>query len=192
MRNQILIILIFILTNCLTFSQETNVVSIAKVVDGDTIPVMDLDEVNISAYHIVKKGEFRRTTRLIRYVKKVYPYAKIAGIKLKEYNELLLKTPDEKEQKKILKRAEQELKDEFGEDLRKLTFSQGKILIKLIDRETGDSSYDLVKELRGGFSAFFYQTFARLFGYNLKTKYDPNGEDAIIELIVMMIENGSI
>jgi hypothetical protein len=163
-----------------------------KVVDGDTIPVMNLNEVHISGYRIVNKGEFRRTTRLIRYVKKVYPYAKIAGIKLKEYNELLLQTEDKKEQKKILKRAEQELKDEFGDDLRKLTFSQGKILIKLIDRETGDSSYDLVKELRGGFSAFFYQTFARLFGYNLKTKYDPNGEDALIELIVMMIENGTI
>lgn len=192
MRNQILVILIFILTSYFTFAQETRVASMAKVVDGDTIPVMNLNEVRISGYRIVNKGEFRRTTRLIRYVKKVYPYAKIAGIKLKEYNELLHNTPDQKEQKKILKRAEQELKDEFGDDLRKLTFSQGKILIKLIDRETGDSSYDLVKELRGGFSAFFYQTFARLFGYNLKTKYDPNGEDALIELIVMMIENGTI
>ena len=164
----------------------------AKVVNGDTIPVVQLDEVGVSAYRIVDRGEFRRTTRLIRHVKKVYPYAKIAGIKLKEYNEILLNTPDKKEQRKILKRAEKELKEEFGDDLRKLTFSQGKILIKLIDRETGDSSFDLVKDLRGGFSAFFYQTFARLFGYNLKTKYDPKGEDSLIELIVMMIESGTL
>lgn len=183
---------IFIFLSSLVFSQEDKQISMAKVVKGDTIPVVQLKEVNISGYRIVKKSEFRRTTRLIRHVKKVYPYAKIAGIKLKEYNEILLNTSDKRERKKILKRAEKEIKEEFGNDLRKLTFSQGKILIKLIDRETGDSSYDLVKDLRGGFSAFFYQTFARIFGYNLKAKYDPTGEDSLIELIVLMIENGSL
>ncbi|MBU1013837.1 MAG: DUF4294 domain-containing protein [Bacteroidetes bacterium] len=173
-------------------AQDKKVVSYAKIVNGDTIPVVQLKEVNVSAYRIVEKNEFRQMTRFIRNVKKVYPYAKIAGLKLKEYNDILLQTPDEKEQKKILKRAEQELKDEFGEDLKQLTFSQGKILIKLIDRETGNCSFELVKELRGGFTAFFYQAFARIFGYDLKEKYDPRGEDSLIELIVMMIENGSI
>ena len=192
MRNRILIIFIFIVFCSLANAQETKIVSYAKIVDGDTIPVVNLEEINISAYRIVEKNEFRKMTRLIRHIKKVYPYAKLAGIKLKEYNNILLQTPDKQEQKKILKRAEQELKEEFGDDLKKLTFTQGRILIKLIDRETGNSSYDLVKDLRGGFSAFFYQTFARLFGYNLKTKYDPKGEDSLIELIVMMIENGSI
>lgn len=192
MKNQILIILFFLLSNCLVQSQDTKVVSYAKVVKGDTIPVVQLDQVSIKAYRIVKKNEFRKMTRLIRSVKKVYPYAKLAGIKLKEYNDILLQTPDKHEQRKIIKQAEDELKEEFGDDLRKLTFSQGKILIKLIDRETGNTSYDLVKELRGGFSAFFYQAFARLFGYNLKVNYDPLGKDSLIELIVMMIENGTI
>jgi len=73
-----------------------------------------------------------------------------------------------------------------------MTFSQGKILIKLVDRETGNSSYELVKELRGAFSAFFYQAFARIFGFNLKIKYDPEGEDREIETIVKMIETGQI
>ena len=192
MKLRILILFIFIFTFAKVQSQEKKVVSYAKVVNGDTVPVVILDEVNISDYRIVKRAEFRRMTRLIRYVKKVYPYAKLAGIKLKEYNEILLQVDDKRERKKILKKAEKELQEQFGDDLRKLTFSQGKILIKLIDRETGDSSFDLVKDLRGGFSAFFYQTFARLFGYNLKTKYDPGGADSNIELIVRMIENGSI
>ncbi|PKP34668.1 MAG: DUF4294 domain-containing protein [Bacteroidetes bacterium HGW-Bacteroidetes-17] len=192
MRKQILILFFVLFYLSQLMAQDKKVVSYAKIVNGDTIPVVQLNEVNVSAYRIVEKNEFRQMTRLIRNIKKVYPYAKIAGLKLKEYNDILLQTPDEKEQKKILKRAEQELKDEFGEDLKKLTFSQGKILIKLIDRETGNCSFDLVKELRGGFTAFFYQAFARIFGYNLKEKYDPKGEDSIIELIVMMIENGSI
>jgi len=192
MRKQILILFFFLFYMSMLLAQNEKVVSYAKIVNGDTIPVVQLNEVSVSAYRIVEKNEFRQMTRLIRNVKKVYPYAKIAGLKLKEYNDILLRTPDEKEQRKILKRAEQELKDEFGEDLKKLTFSQGQILIKLIDRETGNCSFDLVKELRGGFTAFFYQAFARIFGYNLKEKYDPKGEDSLIELIVMMIENGSI
>ena len=73
-----------------------------------------------------------------------------------------------------------------------MTFSQGKILIKLIDRETGESSYALVQELRGNFTAFFYQAFARLWGYDLKVRYDPEGEDQQIEAIVKMIERGQI
>lgn len=192
MRKQILLLFFSLFSVSILMAQDKKVISYAKIVKGDTIPVVQLDEVSVSAYRIVKRNEFRQMTRLIRNVKKVYPYAKIAGLKLKEYNDILLQTPNEKEQRKILKRAEQELKDEFGEDLKKLTFSQGQILIKLIDRETGNCSFELVKELRGGFTAFFYQAFARIFGYNLKEKYDPKGEDSLIELIVMMIENGSI
>ncbi len=192
MKLRILILFLFTFIFIKVQAQEHKVASYAKIVDGDTVPVVILDEVNVSAYRIVKRGEFRRMQRLIRYVKKVYPFAKLAGIKLKEYNEILLQVEDKKERKKILKQAEKDLQEEFGDELRKLTFSQGKILIKLIDRETGDSSFDLVKDLRGGFTAFFYQTFARLFGYNLKTKYDPGGTDATIELIVRMIENGTI
>jgi hypothetical protein len=91
-----------------------------------------------------------------------------------------------------MKQAEEEIEAEYGQELRDLTISQGKILIKLIDRETGNSSYDLVADLRGEFRAVFYQAFARIFGYNLKIKYDPEGEDKDIELIVRMIENGQL
>ena len=179
---------------CEAFSQEVKgIVVLANVIDGDTIPVIPLKEVNVFAFRITKnKREARRYGRLVRNVKKVYPYAKIAGIKLRKYNEILIATADEHEKRKIMRRAEDEIQDEFGNDLKKLTYSQGKILLKLIDRETDNSSYKLVQDLRGKFQAFFWQTFARLFGYNLKVKYDPKGKDRNIEMIVKMIEKGMI
>ena len=81
---------------------------------------------------------------------------------------------------------------EFEEELRSLTITQGRLLIKLIDRETGHTSFELVRELRGSFPAFFWQTIARLFGSNLKTKFDPAGEDELIDQIILLIESGQI
>jgi len=176
------------------FAQENKrIVVYAKIIDGDTIPIIPLPEVTVYSFKVFKnKREARRITRLMRNVRKVYPYAKLAGIKLNEYGEILEEAKNDRERRKIMKKAEKEIKAEFGNDLRKLNFSQGKILIKLIDRETGTSSFKLVQELRGKFVAFFWQTFARLFGYNLKTEYDPEGEDRAIETIVLMIENGAL
>lgn len=172
---------------------KERIVVYATMIDGDTIPVIPLHEVSIYSFRPHKsKKEARKTTKLIRNVKKVYPYAKLAGIKLVEYEGILADVEDKKERKKIMKQAEQELDDEFGDDLRDMTFSQGKILIKLIYRETGNSSYDLVAELRGKFRAFFWQAFARIFGFNLKNGYDPEGEDKEIEFIVKMIEAGQL
>jgi hypothetical protein len=82
------------------------------------------------------------------------------------------------------------LKEQFGSELTSLTINQGRILIALIDRETGETSYELVEELRGKFSAFFWQGLARIFGHNLKTHYDPDGEQRDIENIVQQIELG--
>lgn len=124
-------------------------------------------------------------------VKKVYPYAIIAAAKLKEY-EIKLKTiPNEKDRKKFMKKAEDDLQKEFSPELKKLTMSQGRILIKLIDRETGNTSYDLVKQLRGSFSAFMWQSLAKLFGSSLKSEYDANGEDRLIEIAIRQVEAGS-
>lgn len=163
------------------------------VVQGDTIPFFSLKEVEVISLEIPKtKKAKRRLSKLVKNVKKVYPYAKLAGIQLKKYENLLLAAESDKERKKIMKKAEQEIKEEYGGDLKNLTFSQGKILIKLLDRETGESSFELVQELRGKFTAFWYQTFAKLWGYNLKVKYDPEGEDKQIETIVRLIERGQI
>ena len=169
------------------------VVARATIILGDTIPVIDLREVEILSLKVPKTEKERRyNARLIKNVKKVYPFAKLAGIKLRQYDIILKDVKSEKERKRLMKRAEKEIKEQYGEPLKKLTFTQGKILIKLIDRETQNTSYDLVKDLRGSFSAFFYQTFARLWGYNLKTKYVPGGKDKKIETIVKMIDAGRL
>jgi hypothetical protein len=173
--------------------KKDRIVVNARILDGDTIPVIALQELRVYAFKPYKnKKEARRMTKLIRNVKIVYPYAKIAGIKLREYEEILAGVEDKKTRKKIMKQAEKEIEEEFGDDLRDFTFSQGKILIKLVYRETGASSYELVAELRGKFRAFFWQAFARIFGFNLKNGYDPKGEDADIEFIVQMIEAGQL
>jgi len=101
-------------------------------------------------------------------------------------------TPSQKKQ--MMKQAEKEIKEKFEADLKKLTRSQGEILIKLVDRETGNDSYTLVKELRGSFSAFLYQSLGKIFGYNLKTKFNPkeNKEDEMIEKIIYGIETNKI
>jgi hypothetical protein len=175
-------------------SQEQDSVWVyGVVVDGDTIPVISLKEARIYAYsRVLTAKEERQLTRLMKNVKIVYPYARMAGIKLLEYEDTLALAPDDQARRKIMKKVEEQLNAEYGDELRDLTVTQGKILLKLIDRETGETSYELVSELRGDFRAFFYQAFARLFGLNMKTGYDPDGEDQDIEYIVHLIETGQL
>jgi hypothetical protein len=90
----------------------------------------------------------------------------------------------------MMKELEQQLLREYKDDIKKLTISEGRILLKLIDREARRTSYALIKEFRGGFSAFFWQSIARIFGGDLKVEYDPYGEDKVLEHIVMLIEIG--
>jgi hypothetical protein len=165
----------------------------AIVIDGDTLWVAELDEIYIFPTKKFKnRRERRRYTRLIYNVKKAYPWAKIAGEKLSELEVHMMSLTTEKEQKDYMKMVEKELLDDYKEDLKKLTVTQGRILIKLVDRETGDTSYELVKELRGNISAVFWQALARLFGSNLKSEYDAEDEDRLIEEIVVLIENGQL
>lgn len=202
------IFLLFVLTLAVwtaeSFAQERKVgwprhpgadtlVVFAKIVGNDTIPLVQLPEVPVYAMQLFdKKRDIRKIERMIYHVKKVYPYARLAGIKLQQYEKVLSEASSDKERKRIMKQAEDEINAQFGPELKELTFTQGQILIKLIDRETKATSYKLVKDLRGGFTAFFYQGFARIWGYNLKTEYDPEGEDELIETIVLMIENGQL
>ena len=164
------------------------------IVEGnDTIPIVELPEVVIYdrqdfEYLYLK----RRYRRLIKNVKKTYPYAKVAGVRLKELDDHLVTIKDEKEQKAYIDQAEKEIMGEFEKEVKKLTVSQGIILVKLIDRETGRTSYQVIKELKGGFTAFFWQGIARIFGNNLKAEYDPEENDRIIEDIVLGIEAGYI
>ncbi len=165
----------------------------AVIIDGDTLWVAELDEVYIFPTKKFKnRRERRRYTRLIYNVKKAYPWAKIAGDKLAEVEIHMATLENEKEQNAYMKQVEKELLKDYKDDLKKLSITQGRILIKLVDRQTGDTSYELVKELRGKISAVFWQALARLFGSNLKSEYDPEGEDRLIEEIVILIENGQL
>jgi hypothetical protein len=125
-------------------------------------------------------------------VKKVYPMAKLASVKLGEYNRVYSSFKNERERKNYVKKVEKDLFAEFEGEIRKMKVSEGRILIKLLDRETGNSSYEIIKEFKGGFSAFFWQSVARLFGHDLKAQYDPYVEDRLIEYIVWEIEMGLI
>ncbi len=158
---------------------------------NDTLALIELEEVRV-----YKRSDFqymsykRRDIRLVKNVKKAYPYAKIAGRKLKELDEQLVRIKSETEQKMFIESAEKEMMKEFEQEVKKLTITQGIILVKLIDRETGHTSYEVIKDLKGGFTAFFWQGIARIFGNNLKLEYNPDGEDAQIEDIIRGIEGG--
>jgi len=173
------------------FSQTSDLIILrAVIIDGDTLPCVDLQEIHIiSTFSLLSDEEIRKNKKLIRNVKRTLPYAKLAREKLLEINNEL-ESVSEKKRSEIMKQREKEIEKEFSAELKKLSFSQGLVLIKLIDRETGSSSFDLVKDLRGSFRAFFYQTFAKVFGYNLKTKFDPakSKDDELIERICRSIE----
>lgn len=165
----------------------------ATIYHGDTIALINLPTIDIiAAMNPMAAQKFNQYYKLRRDVLKAYPYARLAGKKLKEINNQLEGMPSEKAKRLYIKKTEKQLKEEFEKDLKNLTITQGKILIKLIDRETGNTSYALVKDLRGSFQAFIWQGIARLFSSNLKAEYDPEGQDQLIELIVKGIENGDI
>ena len=161
--------------------------------DGDTIPVYNLHSVTIiDSLDPDYYKKLQAYYRLRFNVMKVYPYAKLLAVKLHEINEHLATLQEKKERKQYLREAEGGIKRDFEKDLKNFSESQGRIFTKLVDRETGHSSYELIKELRGSLKAFFWQNFALIFGQNLKTKYDPNGDDMVIESIVRQIEEGKL
>lgn len=130
--------------------------------------------------------------KLKRDVKKAYPYSVLAKMKLAEMDAQLALVKGEKAREDFSKKCEDELVKQFESDMRNLTANQGRILFKLLDRETGSTTYQIIKQRRGSFSAFMWQSVAIVFGNNLKSDYDPTGDDANIESIVQQIELGLI
>ncbi len=160
------------------------------VVGNDTFGMVYLDDVIIREKLPRKYVRRRRRYNKLKYnVYKVYPYAVIAADVLKDVDSVLLAIGDnKKERKTYLKSIEKELNKRFKGELSDLTISQGHLLVKLIDRETGKSCYHIIKELKGGFSAVVLQSVARIFSHNLKKEYDPEGDDKEIEKIVRELE----
>lgn len=161
--------------------------------NGESLPEVDIKEVVIIGRPgSSKKFPYQKYQRLVYNLKKVYPYSLLVRERLKEINMELDKIPDDKGRKKYLRQLEKDIFGEYEDDVREMTITQGKLLIKLIDRETMNTSYELIKQYRGGLSAAFWQGVARIFGTNLKEDYDPYGEDAIMEIIVQAIESGRL
>lgn len=161
--------------------------------DGDTLPHVQMETITVFPKPKFKnRRDEQRYYRLEQKVKKVYPFAIKAGELMQKYEEAYLAAKSEKARKKYIKQAEKELFDEYGPQLKKLSLSEGRILIKLIDRQTGHTSYDLIKDLKGGLTAFFWQGVAKIFGNDLKEEYDPVTEDFLIERIIHQIDAGMI
>lgn len=155
------------------------------VYGGDTMTFREMEMVYVFAKMSAAQREaYRKWTRLRNAVYVTYPYAKKAGLIINDVNFRLKDIKEEGKRKRYLSSREKELKKEFTEPLTNLSVYQGKILMKLINRETNNSCYELIKEFRGGLSARFWQTIAWVFGSSLKQDYLPYTEDAEMEVIV--------
>lgn len=163
------------------------------VYEGDTIPFVKLPTVYIfKPLKFKNKRDMTNYYKLIRDVKKVLPISKEINRAIIETYEYLETLPTDKARQKHLKAVEKGLKEQYTPRMKKLSFAQGKLLIKLIDRQTNSTSYELVKAFMGPFKAGFYQTFAALFGASLKKQYDAAGDDALTERVILMVENGQL
>ena len=158
-----------------------------RVVDhGDTITMIHI----LPVYVFSRKVDLRRYQKLVEAVRKVYPVAQAARAKMDEMEAELTRLPTKKAQKAYIRDVYAQIKEEYSPVLKKMTRTQGRVLLKLIDRETEYTAYQILREFRGGFVAGFWQGVSRIFGQNLKSQYDKEGEDRMIEQIVIYYEAG--
>lgn len=163
------------------------------VYEGDTIPYFTLPTVHIfKPIYFKNNRERQKYTKLVRDVKKVLPLSKEIRKAVLETYEVLQTLPTEKARNAHIKAVEKSVKKQYTPIMKKLTFSQGKLLIKLVDRQTNSTGYELVKAFMGPLKAGFYQAFAALFGASLKKEYDATGDDAMVERVIILVENGQI
>lgn len=163
------------------------------VVDGDTLSMVYLKAIYIfPPERFTSKKEETYYWKLVRDIKKVYPLSKIVYYTLYETMEYMETIPDKKERDKHLRKMEKELTKEYEPTLRKMTYTQGKLLLKLIDRQCNSSSFELIQAYRGDFTAHFWQGIAKLFKTDLKSTYEPVNKDYMIERIVIRIDQGQL
>lgn len=189
------ICLLFTFFACLT-TQAQKPPKIFYTVDingADTMYTFILPEVVcFSPLKFKNEKERLAYTKLVRDVKKTLPYAQKVSESIVESYQMMKTYKSDKERQKFLEDVQKYMMDEYKPKMKKMTRNQGKILVKLIDRETNSSSYEIVKSLIGPFKAGFYNTFAKVFGNNLKTRYEPEGKDWMIERIAIEIEQGNL
>ncbi len=158
----------------------------ATIENGDSIAVVHILPVRKYA----RKKDMRRYAKLIRAVKKVYPIAQEAKREMALMEEELRRLPSKKDRELYTKGIQKMIIKKYTPVLKRMTVYEGRVLLKLIDRETEYTAFEIVKEFRGGFVAGFWQAMARLFGNNLKLEYDPDGSDRMLEQIVVYYEAG--
>lgn len=164
-----------------------------EIFNGDTIPLICLKTVYVFPKEQFKnKREEKFYWKLVRDIKVAYPLSKIVFYTLLETMDYMETLPDDKAKQKHLRRMEKDLVKEYEPTIRKMTYNQGKILIKLIDRECNFSSYELIKAYRGSFTAGIWQGVAKLFRSDLKAEYDADYKDLLIERIIIKIEQGQL
>ncbi|PID90372.1 MAG: hypothetical protein CSA97_03205 [Bacteroidetes bacterium] len=163
------------------------------VENGDTIPYAYIPPVTVAAPRKFKsRRNYWAYQRKIRNLKKVYPYAKMARDTLRKMDSVYLTLKTRREQRRYVQKMNKQLRRQFEKQIRRLTYSQGRMFIKLIDRETGRSTFAIIKQFKGGFTASFFQGVARLFGEDLKARYDPTGADRILEELIQEYEMGRL
>jgi hypothetical protein len=150
--------------------------------------ILNITIQTIPVFH--RKRDFKNYQRMVRAVKKVYPLALEAAKRMENLDEELAAMDSRKDRKEYTKAIEDALKEEISPMLWKMTRYEGKILLKLIDRETKHTAFAIIKDFRSGFTAGFYQMLAKMFGNNLKLEYDPKGEDEVLEQIVLYYKAG--
>ena len=200
MKRLLFFIILFVLIDFEAYSQsKENTTSIngymvpVCIYQGDTIPSLRMPVLYVfKPLNLNSKKKRQQYTRLVRNVKRTLPIAKEVNRAIIETYEYLQTLPNDKAREKHLSQVEKSIKEQYTPVMKKLTFSQGKLLIKLVNRETDSSSYELVKAFLGPFKAGFYQAFAALFGASLKKEYHPEDEDAMTEQIVLMVESGQL
>lgn len=163
------------------------------LVEGDSIQYVEMNNIYVYPPKTFKSEKQRQQyNRLVNNVKKVLPIAKECRVIISETYEYLQTLPDKKARDAHLKLVEQDIKRTYTPRMKKLTYSQGKLLIKLVDRECHSTSYGLIQAILGPVKAGFYQAFAWLYGASLKKKYDPEGVDRLTERVVRQVESGQL
>jgi hypothetical protein len=165
----------------------------AYIENGDTIPYEHIFEVVIVPRRTFRnERELRAYRRMIANLKKVYPYAQEAKRLLREMDSVYGGLDSRAAKARYASQMERKLNRQFEKQIRNLTYSQGRMLIKLINRETGRTTYDIIKQFRGGLSAGFWQIIAKMFGSDLKSGFDPVEEDRILNELIILYEHGQL
>jgi hypothetical protein len=198
MKSSVYIGFVFLLLSAGLHAQNPNAVLPARTPHvysgvGDSLPVMIIPDIYVYPPVEFKNNvEEEKYRKLIRDVKRTLPYAKLVYATLIETYEYMQTLPTEKQRQDHMKRMEKDLYAEYFPVLKKMSLSQGKLLIKLVNRECNQSSYDILKAFLGSFRAGFWNIFASIFGASLKSEWDPIGKDALIERIVILVEEGAL